>query len=70
VEYAACMIHTIFWSENLKVWRQLERTKRIYEDNIKTNRKDTDFEGGLSSSGWDKDHWQILLNTVINLRAL
>jgi hypothetical protein len=38
-------MYTKFWSENLKMQRQIGRSRHIHEDNINMDLKEIDWEG-------------------------
>jgi hypothetical protein len=50
--------------------RPLGRPRRIWEDNIKMDLREIEF-GDLDWIHWarDRDRWQALVNTVMNLRV-
>jgi hypothetical protein len=50
--------------------RPLRRPRRRWEDNIKINLRDIAFAGvDWIHLAQDRDRWQVLVNTVMNLRV-
>jgi len=59
-----------FWGGKPGGKRPLERTRRRWEDNIKTDLQEVGWDG----MDWidlvqDRDSWRALVNTVMNLRV-
>jgi hypothetical protein len=51
--------------------RPLERPRRKWEDNIKMDRREVGWGGGMDwiNLAQDKDRWRSLMNAVLNLRV-
>jgi hypothetical protein len=63
-------MHTIFWSENVK-GRDHFRTRHRWEDNIRTDLRETGWEGvERIHPAQDRDQWQDLGNTIMNFASI
>jgi hypothetical protein len=63
-------MRTFFLFGNPEGKRPLERPRRIWEDNIKMDLKETRLEGvDLVHLSQDRDLWRVLVNTVTKLRV-
>jgi hypothetical protein len=63
-------MNTLFWLENLKVKRQIGRRRPRWEDNIRVDIREIGWEGvDWIRQAQDRDQWQVLVDTVMNLRV-